>query len=212
MRILILLALASVAFACSYPSGGSAGAPLTSAAPAPCMAPCSAPDFAEGYDAVEESDFKSVAEAPLSTFSIDVDTASYSNVRRFLMNDRLPPADAVRVEEMINYFAYDYAEPQGDTPLAASTEVVECPWNRDNLLVRVGLNTRAIPVSERPACNLVFLLDVSGSMSSADKLPLLKRSLHLLVSQLREDDRVSMVVYAGAAGMVLPATPGWTST
>lgn len=160
------------------------------------------------YDEIAENEFLRVTEDPLSTFAIDVDTASYSNIRRFLSSGKIPPPGAVRIEEMVNYFPYAYAPPQGDKPFAASVEVAGCPWNTRHHLVRVGLKAREIPAAERPPCNLVFLLDVSGSMNAANKLQLVKRSLQLLVSQLTEEDRVAIAVYAGAAGLVLPSTPG----
>ena len=162
----------------------------------------------EAYDYTRESSFLAVADKPLSTFSIDVDTASYANVRRFLDGGSLPPTDAVRVEEMINYFSYDYAPPADDTPFATHVEVAGCPWAQEHRLVRVGLKGRQLPVEERPATNLVFLLDVSGSMNDSRKLPLVKDALGMLANQLGENDRVAIVVYAGASGLVLPSTHG----
>jgi Ca-activated chloride channel family protein len=162
----------------------------------------------EAYSPITENDFKNALLNPLSTFSIDVDAASYSNVRRFITNGQNPPADAVRIEEMINYFNYDYPQPKGEHPFSITTEVSDCPWNKNNKLVHIGLQGKNIDMSELPASNLVFLLDVSGSMSSPNKLPLLKKSFNLLVDNLREDDRVAIVVYAGAAGLVLPSTSG----
>jgi len=162
----------------------------------------------EQYDFIEESGFKAVTENPLSTFSIDVDTASYANVRRFLTRNRMPPKDAARIEELINYFSYDYPEPQEETPFAVITELSVCPWNKDNQLIHIGLKGRKIETANMPSSNLVFLLDVSGSMNSPDKLPLLKKGFKLLTEQLREEDRVAIAVYAGAAGLVLPSTPG----
>jgi Ca-activated chloride channel family protein len=137
-----------------------------------------------------------------------VDTASYANVRRFLGENRLPPADAVRIEELVNYFPYAYAPPAGDAPFAVHTEVTGCPWEPSHRLVRIGLKAKEIPVAERPPSNLVFLIDVSGSMEMPDKLPLVKSALRLLVEQLRESDRVALVVYAGSSGLVLPGTSG----
>ncbi|HWB81006.1 MAG TPA: von Willebrand factor type A domain-containing protein [Nannocystaceae bacterium] len=160
----------------------------------------------ESYEHVEENKFVAVADDPRSTFSIDVDTASYSNMRRFLNDNTLPPADAVRIEELINYFDYDYAAPEGSAPFSMTHEVSSCPWNDDHLLVHVGLQGKVIAERDVPARNLVFLLDVSGSMNSADKLPLLKRGLGMLVDNLRKEDRVSIVVYAGASGLVLEPT------
>lgn len=163
----------------------------------------------EEYEHIAETGFQRVTEHPLSTFSADVDTASYSNVRRFLTGGSLPPADAVRIEEMINYFDYDYAEPrEGRHPFAVHTEVGPCPWNPSHRLLHVGIQGRRIAARDLPARNLVFLVDVSGSMNSPDKLPLLVAGLNLLVDDLRENDRVAIVVYAGAAGLALPSTRG----
>ncbi len=167
------------------------------------------PGNREQYDEIVENSFIAVAADPLSTFSIDVDRASYSNMRRFIMQDgQLPPRDAVRIEELVNYFPYDYAEPEGDDPLAIHTEVVPAPWKPQHQLVRIGLQARRVKVENLPASNFVFLLDVSGSMMPANKLPLVKSAMRLLVNQLRAKDRVAMVVYAGSAGLVLPSTPG----
>jgi len=162
----------------------------------------------EGYSAIHENGFKDVLHNPLSTFSIDVDKASYSNVRRFLNMGQLPPMDAVRIEEMINYFNYDYPEPKGKHPFSVYTEISNCPWNESHQLLHVGLKGKDIDKSELPASNLVFLLDVSGSMGAANKLPLLKQAFRMLVNELRPEDRVAIVVYAGAAGLVLESTPG----
>jgi len=162
----------------------------------------------EAYSPITENDFKNALLNPLSTFSIDVDAASYSNVRRFITNGQNPPADAVRIEEMINYFNYDYPQPKGEHPFSITTEMSNTPWNSKTKLVHIGLQGKTIDLSELPASNLVFLIDVSGSMESANKLPLLKKSFNLLVDNLRENDRVAIVVYAGAAGLVLPSTSG----
>ncbi|HYR06440.1 MAG TPA: VWA domain-containing protein [Longimicrobium sp.] len=162
----------------------------------------------EEYRLIEENPFRDVAANPLSTFAIDVDAASYSNVRRFLTGGRLPPRDAVRIEELINYFEYDYPDPTGEHPFSINTEVSAAPWNPQHRLVHVGLQGRRMEQREMPAGNLVFLIDVSGSMDEPNKLPLVKESLRLLVNQLRPQDRVAIVVYAGAAGLVLPSTPG----
>ena len=162
----------------------------------------------EGYSAIHENGFKEAIKAPLSTFSIDVDAASYSNMRRFLNDGQKPPIDAVRIEEMINYFTYDYPQPDGEHPFAIYQELAKCPWNEDNLLLHVGLQGEKIETENLPASNIVFLIDVSGSMSSSDKLPLLKKAFKLLVQQLREEDRVAIVVYAGSSGLVLPSTRG----
>jgi Ca-activated chloride channel family protein len=161
----------------------------------------------EGYSAIHENGFKQVNLNPLSTFSIDVDAASYSNMRRYINNGSLPPMDAIRVEEMINYFSYNYPQPKGDDPFSINTELAVCPWNSDNYLLHVGLQGKNIPMDELPPSNIVFLLDVSGSMSAPNKLPLLKSSLGMLVGQLRPSDRVAIVVYAGNSGLVLPSTP-----
>ena len=162
----------------------------------------------EGYSTIHENGFKDVLHNPLSTFSIDVDKASYSNVRRFLNMGQLPPVDAVRIEEMINYFSYDYPEPRGKHPFSVYTEISECPWNSAHQLLHVGLKGKSIDKSELPPSSLVFLIDVSGSMSAANKLPLLKQAFRMLVNELRPEDRVAIVVYAGAAGLVLESTEG----
>jgi len=162
----------------------------------------------EEYDGINENIFQDALKTPLSTFSIDVDAASYSNVRRFLTNGQRPPKDAVRIEEMINYFDYDYEQPKGDDPFSITTEISVAPWNTKHKLVHIGLQGRNVPKENLPPTNLVFLIDVSGSMDEPNKLPLLKSSFRLLVEQLREQDRVAIVVYAGAAGLVLPSTSG----
>lgn len=162
----------------------------------------------ESYAEIEESGFKSPWKNPYSTFSIDVDAAAYSNVRRFINNGQLPPSDAVKIEEMINYFTYDYKNPKGDHPFGVEHEVSIAPWNSDHKLVHVGIQGERIEMDDLPASNIVFLLDVSGSMGNANKLPLLKKSFKLLVNELRPEDRVAIVVYAGAAGEVLESTPG----
>ena len=162
----------------------------------------------ERYNAIHENGFILTADEAISTLSTDVDRASYANVRRFIEEGGLPPTDAVRSEEMINYFTYDDPAPSGDAPLALTTELGPCPWNPDNRILRVGLRARDIEHEDLPPANLVFLLDVSGSMQGPDRLPLLKKSMLLLTEQLRPQDRVAIVVYAGAAGVVLPSTPG----
>ncbi len=162
----------------------------------------------ENYSTIHENGFKDAKANPLSTFSIDVDNASYSNVRRYINNGEMPPRDAVRVEEMINYFNYDYPEPNGDHPFSVTTELGKCPWNAEHYLLHIGLKGKSIDKSEIPPSNLVFLIDVSGSMNQENKLPLLKRAFKMLVNELRPEDRVSIVVYAGAAGKVLDSTPG----
>jgi Ca-activated chloride channel family protein len=160
----------------------------------------------ERYAEIEENPFLETARAPLSTFSIDVDTASYANVRRYLNDGQLPPKDAVRIEELVNYFEYDYPQPAGDLPFSVNTEVAAAPWNPRHKIVQIGLQGKKVPMDNLPPSNLVFLIDVSGSMSSADKLPLLKDSMRILVNQLTPRDRVAIVVYAGASGLVLPST------
>jgi Ca-activated chloride channel family protein len=162
----------------------------------------------EDYDNIAENGFKKVADDPLSTFSIDVDAASYSNVRRFLQNNQLPPTGAVRTEEMINYFKYKYPQPVGEDPFSINTEMSDCPWNTQNKLLLIGLQGKNIPADKLPSSNLVFLIDVSGSMMGANRLPLVKASMKMLTDQLRENDRISIVVYAGRAGVALPATDG----
>ncbi len=165
------------------------------------------PATAESYARIVENTFRDPSKDPLSTFSIDVDTASYANVRRFLTQGVLPPKDAVRIEELINYFPYSYAPPTvADEPFAVHVEVGRCPWDETHRLAKVGLKGREIAQDKRPASNLVFLLDVSGSMMDANKLPLVKAALRLLVNKLGENDRVAIVVYAGASGLVLPST------
>ena len=160
----------------------------------------------EAYDRVEDNPFLDVLQNPLSTFSIDVDTASYANVRRFINSGRLPPRDAVRIEEMINYFHYDDPQPDGEAPFSVSLEVAPAPWMVEHQLLRIGLKGAELEMEDRPPSNLVFLLDVSGSMRSANKLPLVKKSIGLLVEKLDERDRVAIVVYAGASGLALPST------
>lgn len=166
----------------------------------------------ETYDYITENRFLQVKENPLSTFSIDVDAASYSNVRRFLNLGQLPPAGAVRIEELVNYFHYDYPQPLKENPFSINTEISDCPWNKDNKLVLIGLQGKKIPTENLPASNLVFLIDVSGSMDMPNKLPLVKASMKMLVDQLREKDKVAIVVYAGNAGLVLPSTSGEDKT
>jgi hypothetical protein len=162
----------------------------------------------EGYTPVHENRWMSTLDETKSTFSIDVDTASYSNMRRFLREGTLPSPDAVRIEELVNYFSYDYAPPQGEVPFSVTSEVGPCPWNAEHRLVHVGLQGKVIAPEDLPPRNLVFLVDVSGSMMTPDRLPLVKRSLTYLVEHLSEQDKVALVVYAGAAGVVLPPTSG----
>ncbi len=162
----------------------------------------------ESYAHIEESDFLGVEDNPLSTFAIDVDRASYSNMRRFIERGMRPPIDAIRIEELVNYFTYDYPAPRGAHPLSITTEVGTAPWQPAHRLLRIGIQGRDIAAEELPAGNLVFLIDVSGSMQPSAKLPLLKSSLRLLVAQMRPADRVAIVVYAGQAGLALPPTSG----
>ena len=162
----------------------------------------------EQYDQITENGFLAAVGNPLSTFSIDVDTASYSNVRRFLRSGRKPYPDAVRIEELVNYFTYDYPDPKDDVPFSVTTELSSCPWNHKNHLLHVGLQAKRVSLEKLPPNNLVFLLDVSGSMNHPKKLPLLVSAFKLLVGEMREEDHAAIVVYAGAAGMVLPPTSG----
>jgi Ca-activated chloride channel homolog len=167
------------------------------------------PEFdTEAYDRIQDNPFLAAAQNPLSTFSIDVDTASYANVRRFLTQGQLPPKDAVRIEELVNYFRYDYPEPNGDAPFSVTTELAPCPWRPEHRLALIGLRGRSLEDKALPPRRLTFLLDVSGSMESPDKLPLLKQAMALLVEGLREQDQVAIVVYAGQSGLVLPPTSG----
>ncbi len=177
--------------------------PVAPVPPAPQVSPGS-----ETYSFIQDNPFIAVSRQPLSTFSIDVDTASYSNMRRFLTQNTRPPKNAVRVEELINYFSYDYAPPEGEDPFSANIEVASSPWNQGTRLVRIGLKGSELTNEERPPTNLVFLIDVSGSMRPANKLPLLQQGLAMLARQMREEDRVAMVVYAGNSGLVLPSTAG----
>ncbi|HRI62536.1 MAG TPA: VWA domain-containing protein, partial [Saprospiraceae bacterium] len=166
------------------------------------------PEGTEQYNPIVENPFQDTRQANISTFSIDVDAASYANVRRFLNDGMLPPTDAVRIEEMINYFDYQYNAPAAQHPFDVYTEVAPCPWEPNHRLLLVGLQGKTMDTGQLPASNLVFLVDVSGSMNEPDKLPLVQQSLNLLTEQLRPNDRVAIVVYAGAAGLVLESTPG----
>ncbi|MFL6549770.1 MAG: von Willebrand factor type A domain-containing protein, partial [Povalibacter sp.] len=178
------------------------------------VAPATAPFYqqstnTEQYEHNSDNPVHRVAEDPVSTFSIDVDTGAYANVRRFLNDGQLPPQDAVRVEEMINYFDYQYTPPKTrDTPFSVSTELAHAPWNNQAWLLKVGIKGFEVSAAERPPANLVFLIDVSGSMQTPDKLPLLKNAFRMLTDQLTARDRVSMVVYAGSSGVVLEPTAG----
>jgi Ca-activated chloride channel homolog len=180
--------------------------PVPSAVSIPVKPTKQEPWSREAYDRIVENAFKNPKDHPLSTFSIDVDTASYANVRRYLNNNQLPPPDAVRIEEMINYFSYDYTGPADETPFAVHVDSATTPWNENHRLVRIGLQGDKVDLSERPDANLVFLIDVSGSMSDQNKLPLVQRSLNLLVDQMEARDRIAVVVYAGASGLALPST------
>jgi len=160
------------------------------------------------YAEIVENRFRSVTDHPLSTFSVDVDTASYANVRRFLNEGRIPPADAVRIEELINYFKYDYPAPRGDAPVSITSEVAACPWNPKHRLALVGLRAKPIDTGKTPPRNLTFLLDVSGSMSPPNRLPLVKTAMQMLVDTLRPEDRVGIVVYSGNSGLALKPTTG----
>jgi Ca-activated chloride channel family protein len=162
----------------------------------------------EAYDRIDDNPFRRVTQDPLSTFSIDVDTASYANVRRFLNDGSLPPRDAVRIEELVNYFRFDYPRPSGDVPFSVHTEIAACPWNPTHRLALIGLQARPLAADRVPARNLVFLLDVSGSMMPAKRLPLIRTAMRMLVDTLNEGDRIAIVVYAGASGLVLPSTSG----
>lgn len=160
----------------------------------------------EEYNTIVENDFLESMSNPLSTFSIDVDAASYSNARRFINENTIPPRDAVRVEEFINYFDYNYPQPKDGSPFSITTEIGECPWNKDNYLVHVGIKGKELSDEDKRQSNLVFLLDVSGSMQPENKLPLVKKSMKMMLDKISPDDKVSIVVYAGAAGLVLPST------
>ncbi len=162
----------------------------------------------EAYEPIVENEFLTPMEQPLSTFSIDVDTASYANMRRFIQQGQLPPANAVRIEELVNYFRYDYPEPADGRPFSVNIDVATCPWNPQNKLARVGLKAKTIAEDKRPATNLVFLIDVSGSMAAENKLPLVKQALNVLVSKMGEDDQIAIVTYAGEAGLKLNSTSG----
>ncbi len=177
-------------------------------APAPSDPVPQEPHNTESYDFVEENEFLGTEENPLSTFSIDVDNASYTNTRRYINNGSLPPKDAVRIEEFINYFSYDYKKPKSEHPFSVNHELATCPWNKEHQLLHIGLQGQRYKFNEIAPMNLVFLLDVSGSMNNSNKLPLLKKAFKLLVKNMRAKDHVSIVVYAGAAGVVLEPTAG----
>ncbi|MCK4550033.1 MAG: von Willebrand factor type A domain-containing protein, partial [Candidatus Krumholzibacteria bacterium] len=162
----------------------------------------------EDYAKIEENGFMPAIGNPLSTFSIDVDVASYANARRFIMNDRLPPKEAIRVEEFINYFDYDYDKPEGDVPFSINLEYAVCPWNEEHNLVHIGLQGEELAEEDRQPSNLIFLIDVSGSMRPQNKLPLLKKAFLLLADQLADNDQISIVTYSGHARVLLRSTPG----
>jgi Ca-activated chloride channel homolog len=192
----------------AVPGGVAAGVEAAKAVGVPAWRGQREPGNTEAYARIEENRFLAASANPLSTFSIDVDAASYSNIRRFLSQGALPPADAVRLEELVNYFSYTYPDRTGNHPFAVTTEVAPCPWEAEHRLVRIGLQAKRIATRDLPPSNLVFLIDVSGSMRSPDKLPLVKQAFRALVQELRAQDRVAIVVYAGAAGLVLPSTSG----
>src|SRR5256714_1682860 len=225
LSLLILIALAALASSCSTADNSNSGVVAervehgvlsTGRANSNANASVAAESADEGrevgsgesYAKIDENPFLEAARAPLSTFSIGVDTASYSNTRRFLNDGQLPPRDAVRIEELINYFNYDYPQPTGDAPFSVTAEVAGCPWNPLHKLVHVGLQGKKISTEDLPPANLVFLIDVSGSMGESNKLPLVKSSLRMLAEQLNSRDRVAIVTYAGTSGLALPSTPG----
>lgn len=208
LKEVVGMALQGRAAGSAVPSAGKTMYKKAAPSYAPGLSAVVADAGSEEYGTIDENRFHNTKDQPLSTFSTDVDRAAYSNVRRFLNDGELPPADAVRVEEMINYFDYQYKAPAGTDPVAIYTDMANCPWQPDHKLVRIGLQAQNIPSDALPPSNLVFLLDVSGSMNAENKLPLVKKALTMLVSQLRPQDRVAIVVYAGAAGLALPSTPG----
>jgi Ca-activated chloride channel family protein len=207
---LSLTSAAAIAFVACAPSNPECRfAPAQIGPPSPYPVLAEPPHSnTESYDRIDDNPFLAARDNPVSTFSIDVDTASYANVRRFLDDHHLPPLDAVRIEELLNYFHYADPAPDSGEPVAARTEVGPCPWAPEHRLLRIGLRARSLPPGEPPPRNLVFLVDVSGSMDVWNKLPLVKRSLALLAEQLGPRDRISLVVYAGNAGVVLAPTPG----
>ncbi|MCW3102186.1 MAG: magnesium chelatase subunit [Bacteroidetes bacterium] len=213
--LLVMASLALIAAACNNSSteekADNTPVCYDVTLPAPCLelcAPLPQDETDEAYSAITENKFHNSKSDPLSTFSIDVDAASYSNVRKKLMDGVLPPADAVRIEEFINYFSYSYPKPAGKEPFAIYTEYAECPWNSKHTLLQIGLKGKEIDAMHAAPNNLVFLLDVSGSMDEPDKLPLLKRAFRLMIPKLRAEDRVSIVVYAGNAGLILDGARG----
>ena len=207
--------LASIAALLSFVGCGrsqeASVAPMSMEVPAAAVsemmsADTEAPNNTEEYDAIKENPFQTVLESPLSTFALDVDTASYANVRRLLRQGTLPPPGAIRLEELVNYFHYDYPAPAGEHPLSVTTECSACPWQPEHQLLRVGVSAKEIEFESRRSSNIVFLLDVSGSMLRPNKLPLVKQALKLLIEKLNPEDRVAIVVYAGSSGLVLDST------
>jgi Ca-activated chloride channel homolog len=208
-RLLILGALIITLSACSFKQSSLSIPPASPTGRLQVTRAVEAPKFnTEAYDHIVDNPFVRVSQDPLATFSIDVDTASYANMRRFLNANRLPPKDSVRIEELLNYFTYDYSTPQGNSPLALNAEVAAAPWKPEHRLVRIGIKGKELDVEQQKTSNLVFLIDVSGSMDSPEKLPLLKNAMKLLVDRLGENDRVAIVVYAGSEGLALPSTTG----
>ncbi|WP_299485345.1 VWA domain-containing protein [Acaryochloris sp. IP29b_bin.137] len=211
-----LVLLTALTACSSSQTSGSDSAPSSQAPPAQVQIEAGAPPIpnpdaqqtGEEYNPIQENPFLRANAYPLSTFGIDVDTAAYSNVRRFINQGQRPPKDAIRIEELINYFSYAYPQPKGEQPFSVTTEVAAAPWNPQHRLVQIGLQGQRLSTENLPPSNLVFLLDVSGSMNAPNKLPLLKSSLQLMVNELNANDRVAIVVYAGSAGLVLPSTPG----
>ena len=197
----------SVAYAASYPMAAATSMPAQGM-PAATVAAPDATANSEAYAHRKDNAFVDAGAMPLSTFSVDVDTASYSNVRRILREGRLPPADAVRIEEMLNYFTYAYAPPKGEAPVAVALDAAPCPWEPSHRLVRLGLKARTVDMGQVGPRNLVFLLDVSGSMMPPNRLPMIKQAMRTLVDQLEARDSLAIVVYAGASGLVLPPTAG----
>ncbi|CAN5244243.1 VWA domain-containing protein [soil metagenome] len=204
----LLAGMALASFGCGQ--GGSSAAPCKASAYKPITTenPPAEPENTENYNRILDNPYLSAKQDPLSTFSANVDTASYSNLRRFLNEGTLPPPDSVRIADMINYFDYDYPEPRGSDPVGIRLELAACPWQSKHHLLRIALKARTLKPEEMPARNFVFLVDTSGSMNASNRLPLVQKSLQLLVEQLTARDRVSMVTYAGNAGLALRATPG----
>ena len=211
-KVLCLLAVPFALASChqSYQKTEALTATYQADTTADTLAPPAAAEAGDTYAKIEENAFRAVAREPLSTFALDVDNASYTNVRRFLQEGQLPPRDAVRVEEMLNYFHYELPAPAASSPdpVRISTELSDCPWAAGHQLARIGIQAKRMETASLPPANLVFLVDVSGSMLGEDRLPLVQAGLRLLVRQLRPQDHVALVAYAGAAGLVLPPTPG----